>query len=118
MAALSCSVNFSIGNNGIAPLLRELALPPHTIAAFGQLNGAVLFVRQRHGVRTDDEMPNIEWYGHIAVHVGSSITQAEQALIVATLEHTHGDKPKAATILGISLKTLYNRLSIYKAAHA
>jgi DNA-binding NtrC family response regulator len=28
----------------------------------------------------------------------------------------HGDKRKAAVVLGISLKTLYNRLGIYRAA--
>jgi DNA-binding NtrC family response regulator len=48
------------------------------------------------------------------VHVGTSIPEVEQSLIVATLEHTHGDKPAAAMILDISLKTLYTRLKNYK----
>ena len=48
--------------------------------------------------------------------MGDSIADAEQQLIVATLEHAHGDKPAAAKLLGISLKTLYNRLSVYRAA--
>jgi DNA-binding NtrC family response regulator len=52
----------------------------------------------------------------LALRVGASIADAEQTLIVATLEHVHGDKSAAATILGISLKTLYNRLNVYKAA--
>ncbi|MBL8842803.1 MAG: sigma-54-dependent Fis family transcriptional regulator [Planctomycetes bacterium] len=51
-----------------------------------------------------------------AISVGDSIADAEQQLIVATLEHAHGDKPAAAKLLGISLKTLYNRLSVYRAA--
>jgi DNA-binding NtrC family response regulator len=50
------------------------------------------------------------------VRVGSSIADAERALIFATLEHSHGDKPAAAKLLGISLKTLYNRLNVYKAS--
>jgi DNA-binding NtrC family response regulator len=38
----------------------------------------------------------------------------ERRLILATLEHYDGDKKKAAEILKISLKTLYNRLNEYK----
>jgi DNA-binding NtrC family response regulator len=52
----------------------------------------------------------------VEMRVGASIADAERLLIVATLEHVHGDKVAAATILGISLKTLYNRLNVYKAA--
>jgi DNA-binding NtrC family response regulator len=40
--------------------------------------------------------------------VGTSLGEAERRLILATLE-CDGDKKKAAEILGISLKTLYNR---------
>ena len=45
--------------------------------------------------------------------VGGSLDEAERQLIVATLERCAGDKKKAAEILGISLKTLYNRLHLY-----
>jgi DNA-binding NtrC family response regulator len=45
--------------------------------------------------------------------VGLSISDAERHLILATLEHYQGDKKKAAEVLGISLKTLYNRLNSY-----
>jgi DNA-binding NtrC family response regulator len=54
--------------------------------------------------------------GTLAVRVGSSIAEVEQALIRATLDQVAGDKPRAARILGISLKTLYNRLNVYRAA--
>ena len=47
--------------------------------------------------------------------VGTSIAEAERRLILATLEHFEGDKKKAAAILKISLKTLYNRLNVYHA---
>ena len=40
----------------------------------------------------------------------------ERRLILATLEGYGGDKKKAAEVLGISLKTLYNRLTEYRAA--
>ncbi len=45
--------------------------------------------------------------------VGGSLSEAERVLILGTLEQCSGDKKSAAKILGISLKTLYNRLHIY-----
>jgi DNA-binding NtrC family response regulator len=39
---------------------------------------------------------------------------AERRLILATLEQYDGDKKKTAAVLGVSLKTLYNRLNEYK----
>jgi DNA-binding NtrC family response regulator len=47
--------------------------------------------------------------------VGTPIADAEQQLIMATLEHFAGDKKKTAKALGVSLKTLYNRLNAYGA---
>jgi DNA-binding NtrC family response regulator len=47
--------------------------------------------------------------------VGTPIEEAERRLILATLEHCAGDKKKTADVLKISLKTLYNRLNVYKA---
>ena len=48
-----------------------------------------------------------------APDMGASLDNAERQHILATLEHCGGDKKKAAGILGISLKTLYNRLNQY-----
>lgn len=45
--------------------------------------------------------------------VGNSFWEVEKKLLLATLEHTDGNKRQAARILGISLKTLYNRLHAY-----
>jgi len=50
---------------------------------------------------------------YLHLKVGSSIAEAERRLILATLDHCDGDKREAAGILGISLKTLYNRLNSY-----
>ena len=50
----------------------------------------------------------------IEVEVGSSIAEAEKKLILATLEENEGNKKESAEVLGISLKTLYNRLNRYK----
>ena len=54
----------------------------------------------------------------LQIRVGTSIDRVEQRLILATLELTRGDKKKAAEILCISLKTLYNRLNVYDAGRA
>jgi two-component system, NtrC family, response regulator HydG len=47
------------------------------------------------------------------VRVGKTVEEVERELIESTLEHFDGDKKQAADILGISLKTLYNRLNSY-----
>jgi DNA-binding NtrC family response regulator len=52
----------------------------------------------------------------LLLQVGTSIAEAERRLVLATLEHVEGDKKRAAAILKISLKTLYNRLNVYHAS--
>jgi two-component system, NtrC family, response regulator AtoC len=47
------------------------------------------------------------------LNIGVSLEEVERRLILSTLAHFRGDKPRAARVLGISLKTLYNRLHIY-----
>jgi DNA-binding NtrC family response regulator len=54
----------------------------------------------------------------IRIRVGTSLDNAERALIMATLRALDGSKSKAAHVLGISLKTLYNRLHAYGAGGA
>jgi len=51
----------------------------------------------------------------LQVAIGSSIESVERRLILATLEEVRGDKKRAAEILGVSLKTIYNRLNVYEA---
>ncbi|HEY8020583.1 MAG TPA: sigma-54 dependent transcriptional regulator [Thermoanaerobaculia bacterium] len=46
--------------------------------------------------------------------VGTSIAEVERRLIMATLDLNGGNKKKTADILGVSLKTLYNRLNTYR----
>ena len=50
----------------------------------------------------------------VTIRVGTSLDDAERALIMATLDSVAGSKAKAAQVLGISLKTLYNRLHAYR----
>jgi DNA-binding NtrC family response regulator len=49
----------------------------------------------------------------LSLEIGCSLEEAERRLIQATLEHVGGNKKLASRMLGISLKTLYNRLSSY-----
>ena len=50
----------------------------------------------------------------ITVHVGTTaVEQMERQLILATLDLVKGHKERAAELLGISQKTLYNRLREY-----
>jgi DNA-binding NtrC family response regulator len=50
-----------------------------------------------------------------AVHlgVGTTVGEAEKLLILKTLQATNNNKTRAAEILGISLKTLHNKLKEY-----
>ncbi|HVS13816.1 MAG TPA: sigma-54 dependent transcriptional regulator [Thermoanaerobaculia bacterium] len=51
---------------------------------------------------------------YVQVRIGSSLADAEKRLIFATLDQVGGKKKDAAEILGVSLKTLYNRLKAYE----
>jgi DNA-binding NtrC family response regulator len=49
----------------------------------------------------------------VKFQIGTTVEEAEKALILRTLEHTGHNKTRAAGILGISLKTLHNKLKEY-----
>ena len=51
---------------------------------------------------------------HVGLAPGTTVDQAEQQLIEVTLQHTGGNKTRAAEMLGISLKTLHNKLNRMK----
>jgi DNA-binding NtrC family response regulator len=47
----------------------------------------------------------------VALGPGTTVEEAERRLIMMTLQHTRDNKTRAAEILGISLKTLHNKLN-------
>ena len=51
--------------------------------------------------------------GTIEIALGTSLAETERQLILATLEHFGHQKERTAAALGVSLKTLYNRLKEY-----
>ncbi|HUQ87957.1 MAG TPA: sigma-54 dependent transcriptional regulator [Vicinamibacterales bacterium] len=52
----------------------------------------------------------------LTIAPGMTVDEAEQKLIMATLESSGGNKTRAAEMLGISLKTLHNKLNRFKSA--
>jgi DNA-binding protein Fis len=45
--------------------------------------------------------------------VGRSVAEVERDLIIETVQHCLGNRTHAATILGISIRTLRNKLKQY-----
>ncbi|CAA0102368.1 Transcriptional regulatory protein ZraR [Halioglobus japonicus] len=63
----------------------------------------------------DGQIDLVEAGDYLRVSVGASLEHTEKKQIMATLASFDGDKKAAADSLGISLKTLYNRLNEYEA---
>ena len=62
-------------------------------------------------VRAGSEPPAA---GGLTIAPGMTVDAAEQKLIMATLDASGGNKTRAAEMLGISLKTLHNKLNRFK----
>ena len=78
-------------------LIEVAQLPP----AFGRVTSAA---------------PAVSDGNSISVRVGATVDEAERMLILRTLEFTGQNKTRAAEILGVSLKTLHNKLKEYEAS--
>ncbi len=82
-------------------------LPPH----FGEPGYATRFAPtpavevHAPAARDDDRTVHVE--------VGTTVDEAERQLILKTLHSTHNNKTRAAEILGITTKTLQNKLKEY-----
>ena len=66
--------------------------------------------RRRWSSRGEETLPTV------TLTPGTTVDEAERRLILLTLEHTRDNKTRAAEILGISLKTLHNKLNRMKAS--
>src|SRR5690606_26635780 len=53
-------------------------------------------------------------HGMLKISVGTPLNSAQRAIIMATLEYYGGDKRQTAEALGISPKTLYNRIEEFR----
>ncbi|MBF0277806.1 MAG: sigma-54-dependent Fis family transcriptional regulator [SAR324 cluster bacterium] len=78
------------------------------------------------GIRALNEEKNIpaiaqevdDSSGSMKIEVGMSMKEAEKKLIFETLKQTNGNRTHAAKILGISIRTLRNKLNEYKEGDA
>jgi len=99
-------------------LLEVDHLPPHfgetTFASAAHFTGGVQVNAQPDSqpggsaVMTNDRT--------VSVEVGTTVDEVERQLILKTLQSTHNNKTRAAEILGISSKTLQNKLKEYASA--
>jgi DNA-binding NtrC family response regulator len=69
------------------------------------------FIEPRHLPPTLSNEPPVHQKPQVALAPGTTVEEAERRLIMMTLEHTRDNKTRAAEILGISLKTLHNKLN-------
>jgi two-component system response regulator HydG len=82
------------------------------------VEGMVVHARARQALDLSDlpeplrdragEAPRLE------LAVGMTVEEAERQLIAATLRHTGHDKPRAAAMLGIGLRTLYRKIQQHR----
>jgi two-component system, NtrC family, response regulator AtoC len=75
-------------------------------------------VRRHRDQPEEDSATKSDTTSAFTVRVGSTIAEVERRLILATLREFGDDRQKSAQTLGISVKTLYNRLNQYKAGDA
>jgi DNA-binding NtrC family response regulator len=69
------------------------------------------FIEPAHLPPVVTHEPGPEPQAQVALGPGTTVEEAERRLIMMTLEHTRDNKTRAAEILGISLKTLHNKLN-------
>jgi DNA-binding NtrC family response regulator len=69
------------------------------------------FIEPRHLPPSLTGEPVRQQQPQVALGPGVTVEEAERRLIMMTLEHTRDNKTRAAEILGISLKTLHNKLN-------
>ncbi len=81
------------------------------------IEGMVMFARGRHSLDLADLPPPLRGVEgedeSLRLSVGMTVDEAERRLVEATLRHSDDDKPRAAAILGMGLRTLYRKIKRY-----
>jgi two-component system, NtrC family, response regulator HydG len=100
--------------------LREHSWPGNVRELFNTVQRAFILADDEVDLRgTADYGPSVHELGSsehgVTFRAGMSLSQVERLVILETLKSCDGNKTRTAAILGISLKTLYNRLSEYRA---
>jgi len=79
------------------------------------------YVMAQGGTIVDECLPHAECEAPVekgrvptmSIEIGMSLAEIERAVTLATLEHYGRQRERTAAVLGVSLKTLYNRLKDY-----
>jgi DNA-binding NtrC family response regulator len=102
--------------------LRSYQWPGNVRELRNVIERAVIVTRGSR-IRKEDLPPSIlapqsrsKGDGAVDFPVGTTVDEAEKSLILKTLDATGQNKTRAAEILGISLKTLHNKLKRYRKA--
>jgi len=61
----------------------------------------------------EDMGPSREWQRVSALEAGLTLREAERQLLLRTLEATGGNRTRAASMMGISLRTIRNKIREY-----
>jgi DNA-binding NtrC family response regulator len=99
---------------GVLDRLMRHAWPGNVREIKNTIEGMVVFAEGRRALDVSD-LPAPLREGESAgekleLAVGMTVEEAERRLIAATLRHTGFDKPRAAAMLGIGLRTLYRKI--------
>jgi DNA-binding NtrC family response regulator len=94
--------------------LRAYTWPGNVRELRNALERAFILADDQIELQLPRRLPPREEVRHNAMtlHIGTTLAHTQQRFIVASLRHFNGDKPRTAKALGISLKTLYNRLAL------
>ena len=84
--------------------------------AFSSTQANAISRRSATGGKPDEKAARRDHRARAEAFVGTTVAEMEQALILSTLVHCDGNRTLAAKILGISLRSLHNKLTSYSAA--
>ena len=105
---------------GSIAYLRDHSWPGNVRELYNTLQRAYILADEELDLRASDVYaPCIESCAaaeeFVSIKPGMSLCDVERIVITQTLTQCNGNKTRAAAVLGISLKTLYNRLNEYSA---
>ena len=102
---------------GVLDRLMRHAWPGNVRELKNTIEGMVVFAEGKRPLDLSDlpdALREVETGGEtLTVTVGMTVEEAERQLLAATLRHTGQDKPRAAAMLGIGLRTLYRKIKQY-----
>jgi DNA-binding NtrC family response regulator len=102
---------------GVLERLMRYPWPGNVRELRNTIEGMVVFAEGKRPLDLSDlplGLREVESEGEaLRMAVGMTVEEAERQLIVATLRHVGHDKPRAAAMLGIGLRTLYRKINEY-----